>query len=208
MGRRAPLDTYTEERHGFGSTRPAIKSTEFMAPPSRGFWLMREAALSLARARPEIASVANPRQTSTIAYEHSSLNLTGEGFDAGPPPGAVPDECPIQAAAGERHLSDLAGPYFTALVFAADGALEPALDDALRRLEGGDPPWRSVIVALRGEPACDARREHVVDSQGQAFRRYGAHEGSVYLLRPDGHVAAISARRGDLQAAVAHLCLP
>lgn len=65
----------------------------------------------------------------------------------------------------------------------------PALDDALRRLEGGDPPWRSVIVALRGEPACDARREHVVDSQGQAFRRYGAHEGSVYLLRPDGHVA-------------------
>jgi 3-(3-hydroxy-phenyl)propionate hydroxylase len=204
------LDTYTEERvHGFRvNAASAIKSTEFMAPPSRGFWLMREAALSLARARPEIASVANPRQTSTIAYDHSSLNLSGDGFDAGPPPGTVPDEGPIRTAAGGRHLSDLPGPHFTALVFAADGVLEPALDDALRRLEGGDPPWRSVVVALRGEPGCEAGREQVVDPQGLAFRRYGAHEGTLYLLRPDGHVAGRWHRPSEatLRAAVAHLC--
>ena len=204
------LDTYTEERvHGFRvNAASAIKSTEFMAPPSRGFWLMREAALSLARTRPEIASVANPRQTSAIAYDDSSLNLPCDAFDAGPPPGTVLVDCPIHGADGPCHLSDLPGPHVTAVVFASDGTLAPALDDALRALERGEPPWRSVIVATRGAPSHEAGRERVIDRSGQSFQDYGARDGTLYLLRPDGHVAGRwhSPPASTLHGAVARLC--
>ncbi|HPU50059.1 MAG TPA: FAD-dependent monooxygenase [Burkholderiaceae bacterium] len=204
------LDTYTEERiHGYRvNAASAIKSTEFMAPPSRGFWLMREAALSLALARPEIASVANPRQTSTISYEGSSLNLPGDDFIGGTMPGSVPDDCPVESARGPCHLSDLPGPHLTAVLFASDGTPAPPLDEALRALEGGEPPWCSVIVARLGEPWRQGRREQVIDPEGLAFSRCGALEGSLYLLRPDGHVAGRWHRptAATLQAAVASLC--
>jgi 3-(3-hydroxy-phenyl)propionate hydroxylase len=40
-------------------------------PPSRQFSLTREAVLTLVRRRPQIAQLANPRQTSVISYEAS-----------------------------------------------------------------------------------------------------------------------------------------
>jgi 3-(3-hydroxy-phenyl)propionate hydroxylase len=54
LGGRAPaglLDSYSSERRQAWETNvaSAMKSTEFMAPPSRGYEVMREAVLSLAR---------------------------------------------------------------------------------------------------------------------------------------------------------------
>ena len=46
----------------------AMRSTEFMSPPSRGFDLLREAALSLAGAHRGIAALINPRQTEAVRY--------------------------------------------------------------------------------------------------------------------------------------------
>ena len=192
LGDERLLDTYSEERvHGFRvNAASAIKSTEFMAPPSRGFSLMREAALSLATRHPEIGRVANPRQTSAIDYPDSPLNAGGGAFDAGPAPGAVLRECPIQGPSGVAWIGDLAGPHFTALVFAADGALPAGLDDALQRLEGGALPFRTALIAARGEPRAQNGRLVAIDPDRRAARLYGALEDAVYLVRPDGHVAA------------------
>ena len=65
IGSRASADllkSYSWERHLAWRTNitHAMKSTEFMAPPSRGFTLMRDAVLSLAGEHPQLRSLINP----------------------------------------------------------------------------------------------------------------------------------------------------
>ncbi len=43
---------------------------------------------------------------------------------------------------------------------------------------------RLVRVSARGAPDADT----VVDELGQAWQRYDATEGTIYLVRPDGYV--------------------
>ena len=123
----ALLDSYSAERiEAFHvNAASAMRSTEFMSPPHRGFELMREAALSLAGRHPGIARLVNPRQTSAITYAQSSLS-TPDGT------GAVEMGAPltdIQLPDGS-HLSDRLNPRgFTLLVF-GDAALA---DDSLCR---------------------------------------------------------------------------
>ena len=70
------LDSYSDERVfaarenlGYG-----MKSTEFMAPPSFAFDLMRTAVLGLAGRHEAVRPLINPRQTHAIAYLESPLN--------------------------------------------------------------------------------------------------------------------------------------
>ena len=208
----ALLDSYdVERRHAFDmNAASAIKSTEFMAPPSRGFALMREAALTLAHRHAAIADLANPRQTTAIGYPDSPLNAVCDpdaAFDGGPAPGDPPLETPLWGPDGRSHLTALLGAAWTVVVFAAPGAgaadLPAALDESLRELEAGPVPLRTLVVAAGGEPAGTTTRLRAVDEaqaapQGaagvgagslSAAARWGAAAGTLYLLRPDGHVA-------------------
>ncbi len=102
----ALLDTYSKERiQAFHiNAESAMRSTEFMSPPTRGFELMREAALSLAKTHPDtIARLVNPRQTQAVMYAASDLSTPDDpGFRGGPRPGEpMPD---IRLDSG--HLSD------------------------------------------------------------------------------------------------------
>jgi 3-(3-hydroxy-phenyl)propionate hydroxylase len=188
----ALLDSYSDER--VFATHENLsygrKSTEFMAPPSFAFELMRTAVLSLAREHAGVRSLINPRQTSAIAYTASPLNAASDGFDKGPAPGVVLPECPVaivdREGSREGHLTDLLAPCFTAFYFSEDGAmpapiaaLEPAL--AERAL-----PFAVVPLAQR-QPA-DAARRSGWDHTGRLFPMYGAQPGTLYLVRPDGHV--------------------
>lgn len=112
----ALLDTYSSERvQAFHiNAASAMRSTEFMSPPSRGFDLLREAALSLAERHRDIAQLLNPRQTSAVTYSASPLSTEDEGFDAGPAPGMTLFEHPL---AEGRFVTDLVGPDFKLLVF-------------------------------------------------------------------------------------------
>jgi 3-(3-hydroxy-phenyl)propionate hydroxylase len=171
-GNEALLDSYSAERVAAFQINAgfARRSTEFMSPPSRGFDLMREAALSLAQQHPEIARLINPRQTQAITYLDSSLSTPAEGFNAGPPPGAPLVDCRL---ASGRHLSDkLQTPGFSLLVFDIQ-----ATADA----------WQEKLQLDKGLAAdCGVV---TIDDQ-TVWPHYGAQPGTVYLLRPDGHVAA------------------
>lgn len=170
-GGDALLDSYSHERVAAFHINAAAarRSTEFMAPPSRGFSLMREAVLSLAGARPDIAALVNPRQTHAVAYADSALSSSSDAFDGGPAPGNVPDDAPLHATAGGPFLTDATGRHFTLLHFAHAGDAPMARVDSV-------VPLRMVTVAADANP--------------DLCRTLQAHDGDAYLLRPDGHVCA------------------
>lgn len=117
-GRSDPaiLDSYSPERRGatLDVFANATKSTRFMTPPSHGWRIMRDAALSLALDNPFAAALANPRQMTPYTYADSPLTTPDcDEFDAGPRPGALAFDPLLENG---RHLSqDLDG--YCLLVF-------------------------------------------------------------------------------------------
>ena len=203
----ALLDSYSVER--VLATRENIaygaKSTEFMAPPHHGFALMREAALRLALVAPTVSALINPRQSAPIEYAGSLLNQperTG-AFTRGACAGMPAPEAALQTLHGPGHLTALFGSRFVALYFSN----QPDVPAALQQLAGtgraGVAALYLLRVAARGAPEPDT----VVDVLGEAWQRYDAAEGTLYLIRPDGYVmgrwrdAAASARRIKLALA-------
>ncbi|WP_322023464.1 FAD-dependent oxidoreductase [Burkholderia sp. BCC1977] len=211
----ALLDSYSDERvfATHENLRYGTKSTEFMAPPSFAFDLMRKAVLTLAVRHPALRSLINPRQTSAIAYTASPLNADErDAFSAGPAPGSVLAECPLMlqaagdigTAKGARrgHLTDLVGPCFTAFRFTRDGTPKPSFADLERHLHDAGLPFALVTLARHAapqQPGCGG-----YDADGRLFDLYGARDGTVYLVRPDGHVLGRwhDARTADLTAAL------
>jgi 3-(3-hydroxy-phenyl)propionate hydroxylase len=178
----ALLDAYSQERIGafHVNAENAMRSTEFMSPPSRGFDLLREAALSLSQHHRGIAQLINPRQTQAVRYADSPLSSEGDALPAGPLAGEVMPEQPL----AQGHLTDWIGPAFTLLVLRPDGtAPAPAADELAQASRGALP---LVVRTIGGANVKDA------DAQAgpAVFEALGATEGAVYLLRPDGHVAA------------------
>lgn len=211
----ALLDSYSDERvfATHENLRSGTKSTEFMAPPSFAFDLMRKAVLTLAVRHPALRSLINPRQTSAIAYTASPLNADErDAFSAGPAPGMVLAECPLMLQMssdigndnGVRpgHLTDLVGARFTAFRFTRDGAPDPSFTDLERRLHDTGIPFALVTLARHAAPQHPGRGGYDVD--GRLFDLYGARDGTVYLVRPDGHVLGRwhDARTTDLSAAL------
>ncbi|MGO4390277.1 FAD-dependent monooxygenase [Variovorax sp. M-6] len=169
------LDSYSQERIAAFhiNAENAMRSTEFMSPPSRGFDLLREAALSLSGAHRGIANLINPRQTQAVGYEDSMLSSEGEALGAGPLAGEV---MPEQALAAGLHLTDRLGPAFTVLVLNMQER-DASLASEVARAQAGPLP-----VAL-----CELSPG---EADPEVFAALGALQGAVYLLRPDGHVAA------------------
>ncbi|VTU13291.1 3-(3-hydroxy-phenyl)propionate/3-hydroxycinnamic acid hydroxylase [Variovorax sp. SRS16] len=169
------LDSYSQERIAAFhiNAESAMRSTEFMSPPSRGFDLLREAALSLSGAHRGIANLINPRQTQAVRYEGSPLSSESDALAAGPVPG---EAMPEQWLAPDLHLSDRLGPAFTVLVLNMD-RMDAALADEIAEARTG--PLQVVRHELPPGTAPEA-----------VFAALGAQQGAVYLLRPDGHVAA------------------
>ena len=162
----ALLDSYSQERIAAFhiNAEAAMRSTEFMSPPSRGFDLLREAALSLSERHRGIAQLINPRQTQAVRYDGSPLSSAGDDLGAGPRPGEVMGEQPLRAG----HLTDHIGPRFTLLVLQPGEEVLPL------------PADLPVHVVTLGDAQCPPT----------TFEALGATAGAVYLLRPDGHVAA------------------
>jgi 3-(3-hydroxy-phenyl)propionate hydroxylase len=182
----ALLDSYTSERRGatLDVFANAGKSARFMTPPTRGHRLVREAVLSLAATEAFARDFANPRQMQPHTYADSSLTpyaaRDGE-FSAGPASGAALAN--VRLADG-RFLSDLIGAGFTALIFARGGTPGP-IAAMIEALAARDPLFTAILVGTMDGPD-DAGW---IDDDGRLAERYGAEPGTVYLIRPDLHVA-------------------
>jgi 3-(3-hydroxy-phenyl)propionate hydroxylase len=191
------LDSYSAERVSAAreNLRQGMKSTEFMCPPSFGFELMRTAALGLAIKHSFVRSLINPRQTRPVSYCDSPLSQpAGDTYEfaAGPEVGAVLQECPAtvfeHGNARQAHLTELVSAGFTALCFTQEGTVPETLQELEYSLQLAGVAFRLVTLA-RDRPSRHSR-SMVWDHTGRLFPMYGASPGTVYLVRPDGHVLA------------------
>lgn len=181
------LNSYSPERRGatMDVFANAGKSTRFMTPPTRGYALLRDAALGLAFHNDYASGFANPRQVTPYTYAESPLTLADDsGFTAGPIPGAPLINRRLSEAG---FLLDHLGLGFTLLLFLEDGRLPGNLNECLTALRARDPDFQVLTlsrVPLAGVPG------PVLLADSSLFAAYGAVSGSVYLVRPDRHVAA------------------
>lgn len=189
------LDSYSDERVHAARENIAYgaKSTEFMAPPSYGFEVMREAALRLATESSDIATLINPRQSTPIEYVGSTLNLTTGDDTHEARPGMPAPEAEVTGVNGSMHLTTLWGERYTLLHFAE------ASDDVM----ASNALCRVVTIASGGEPT----PHRLIDQTGQAGQRYTAEPGTALLVRPDGYLCARWAQLDEptLQRALAQL---
>jgi 3-(3-hydroxy-phenyl)propionate hydroxylase len=211
------LANHSTER--VGAAREIIteagKSTRFMAPPSRGFRLLRDAVLSLSLTQDFVRPLYHWRTSRPHEYTHSMLNSMGDDnalFKSGPAHGAPPQNVRLGANGGEGDfLLDHLGGGFDLLYF-TDKDLPEELQQVIRTARAQGMPL-TVIAVGATQPVAGADK-HLPDADGHLRERYGipANErtkGGAYLLRPDQHICArwltLDAKR--LQAAL-HTALP
>jgi 3-(3-hydroxy-phenyl)propionate hydroxylase len=166
--------------------RHSTRSTDFIAPHSPAEARLRDAALSLARDAEFAKAMVNSGRLSTASAYDTPLSTADEdAWEGGVPPGAAMLDASLRGPRGKSvFLTDIVGPRFT-LLCAQEGSLDLAAAregplDALRA--------KGVDVLVIGIGSGDNASLH--DAEHQFADRYDARDGTTYLLRPDGHVAA------------------
>jgi 3-(3-hydroxy-phenyl)propionate hydroxylase len=181
------LDSYSPERRGatLDVFANATKSTRFMTPPTRGWRLAREAALSLSLKHAFPRGLANPRQMQPYTYSESPLTpYAGRNaeFAGGPPCGSVAPNARLNDGS---YLLDRACNGMTAILFCE---AQPTRGQAalLAQLSQIDRRFVAVLVTSRG-PASETNI--IADNDGEIAHLFAAAPGTLYLLRPDLHIA-------------------
>ena len=199
MDGKAParlLDSYSEERI-FAADENLVnstRSTDFITPKSKASRTFRNAVLGLAKDHAFGRALVNSGRLSVPAFlTASSLNTpdqAGDAFAGRMLPGAPMDDAPLQDNGADCWLLDKAGNRFIALYFTDDAAVlpEPTLASLSNLSRGGIAVKPLVISARPGQRSGDI--PVLEDPRGIAALRYDAKPGTVYLLRPDQHVAA------------------
>jgi 3-(3-hydroxy-phenyl)propionate hydroxylase len=170
------LESYHVERSAAAdeNIRESTRSTDFMAPVTRQEARLRKAVLSLAKETEFGKRMVNGGRLSVPSVYQSPLSTADvDDWRGGPRPGTSMPDAPVAASSGEvAYLTDAfirEGKRFALLAFGNGRAV--------------DAPERVGVIRVGGEGG-------LVDMQGLAGARYDAEPGTVYLLRPDGYVAA------------------
>ena len=206
----ALLANYSRER--VGAAREIIeeagKSTRFMAPPSTGFRLLRDAVLSLSLSQEFVRPLYHWRTSRPHAYSHSVLNSACDDnalFSAGLAHGEPPQN--IQLGGGDFLLDHLGG-AFDLLYFTQADSVPAALQQAVAGQRARGVPLRVSVVRPAGlAHAAEGADQVLVDASGQLHERYDVRtQGAAYLLRPDQHVCArwLHLDASRLDATLAH----
>jgi 3-(3-hydroxy-phenyl)propionate hydroxylase len=177
---RAPetlLDSYSHERSAAADENilASSRSTDFMTPKCRAARVLRDAVLSLADEVPAGRALVNSGRLSVPTWlTDSPLNTPdSEPFDGWMVPGAPMDDAPLDGAQGDAWLLDAVSRCSTGFALLHFGRAQAST----RRAAADIGP---ALVEL----------SEAADAAGLAARRYDAHPGSCYLIRPDQHVAA------------------
>ena len=199
MDGKAPaalLDSYSAERifAADENLMNSTRSTDFITPKSKVSRTFRNAVLGLAKNHAFGRALVNSGRLSVPAcLTTSSLNTpdqAGDTFAGRMLPGAPMDDAPLRDNGTDCWLLDKVGQRFIALCFADDAAALPAPTlAALSNLSLDGIAVQPLVIAARpGKPVGDIPL--LEDPRGIAAQRYDAKPGTVYLLRPDQHVAA------------------
>ena len=168
----ALLDTYHEERAYAADDNIAhsTRATDFITPKSRASLRLRNAVLELARTEAFARPLVNSGRLSTpTPYLSSSLNTPdGDSFKGQMCPGTNCADAPIQRDGKPAWLLNQLGEGFVLLSFGPASAVKLGGIEA-KVLEVG---------------------RDIIDSEGLLAERYDGQPGTVYLIRPDQHVAA------------------
>lgn len=185
------LANHSAER--VGAAREIIdeagKSTRFMAPPSRGFRLLRDAVLSLSLTVEFVRPLYHWRTSRPHEYTHSALNSIGDDnalFKAGPAHGAPPKNVRLGA---NDFLLDHLGRGFDLLYFTEGPAIPETLQQVLAETRSRGVPLK--VIAIGASQPVTGADLTMADADGHLRERYGVlASGGAYLLRPDQHVCA------------------
>jgi 3-(3-hydroxy-phenyl)propionate hydroxylase len=187
------IDSYHDERAFAADDNIAnsTRSTDFITPKSRASRVLRDAVLELSGHEPFARRLLNSGRLSTpTPYRDSPLNTPDEeAFDGDMRPGTNCADAPVTKGGAPAWLLHQLSDGFTLLVF------------------GGRPPVASVDadgVAARVLSVGD----DFADPEGLVARRYDGRPGTVYLIRPDHHVAARwrAFDAGKVRAAILRAC--
>ncbi len=190
------LDSYSEERvfAADENLMNSTRSTDFITPKSKVSKTFRNAVLGLAKDHAFGRALVNSGRLSVPAFlTTSSLNTPDAAVDeyAGRMvPGAPMDDAPVLANGDASWLLNAVGNQFFALYFADDpNTLDAATITALSNLSFGNIPVQALVISST-PGTVDGGIPNIEDPNGIAAQRYGATNGTVYLVRPDQHVAA------------------
>lgn len=127
-----------------------------------------------------------------IAYPDSDLSFGQSPPGGGPGPGQrAPNATGLIATSGPCELFDLLrGPHWTVIVFDHDAPLRPA----------GQVPVRLHVHHI----GSTAGERGIADASGSFRRLFDAQPGEVFVIRPDGYLAARTGPEGE-PAVAAHL---
>jgi 3-(3-hydroxy-phenyl)propionate hydroxylase len=193
----ALLDTFDADRTYAAdeNIRNSTRSTDFITPKSAVSKLFRNAALELARTQPFARKLVNSGRLSVPAYlVQSALNTPDcEPFVGDMVPGAPLDDAPVAVDGHDAWLLDQLGNRFVLLAFAARDAADRAAAEALQAqaaaLAALPVPVHLIWITARDQPS-PGNVSAMSDRDGLVARRLDGRPGSVYLIRPDQHVAA------------------
>jgi len=204
------LANHSAER--VGAAREIIdeagKSTRFMAPPSPGFRLLRDAVLSLSLTEEFVRPLYHWRTSRPHEYTGSVLNSLGDDnalFRSGPAHGAPPQN--IRVAPNDFLLDHLGG-GFDLLYFTDAAALPESMQQVLAATRAKGVPLKVIAIGA-SQPVAGADLT-LADADGHFRKRYGVQaNGAAYLLRPDQHICArwLTLDATRLQAAL-NIALP
>jgi 3-(3-hydroxy-phenyl)propionate hydroxylase len=173
------LETYTAERlyAARENLLHSTRATDFITPKSQTSRILRDQTLALASEYPFAQSLVNSGRLSVPAHlTDSSLNTADEDrFDCDLAPGSPAKDAPVMGNGKAGWLLGEIGNRFTAIAYEPNGADLPA------------------ILNFDGVPVdvkCVGSGCAITDCDEMVRKRYDLTPGSVYLFRPDHHIAA------------------
>lgn len=202
----ALLDSYCIEREAAADENilNSTRSTDFITPKSAVSKLFRDAVLSLSKEHAFARRLVNSGRLSLPStYRQSPLNTPDcDAFPGLLCPGAPLADAPVSIAGKAAWFLRQVGGQFSVLLFA-----DAASAVNVQSLQSLALPVLLVLPAGVKAPAGVAAIE---DSEGLLAARFDAQPGTVYLLRPDQHVAArwraldVAALQSALSRAMGH----
>ena len=185
------MTNHSEER--VGAAREIIteagKSTRFMAPPSRGFRLLRDAVLSLSLTEEFVRPLYHWRTSRPHEYKHSVLNSTSDDnaqFTGGPALGAPPQNVQLQH---DDFLLDHLGGGFDLVYVCQSQNIPNELLHAVMSAKNDGLPLKLLAISDLAIKVQGADKT-LFDPQQRFQLRYAVSAGGAYLFRPDQHVCA------------------